>query len=75
MGGHINIGSVIAERRRAAGVTQDALARHLGVTKAAVSKWELGQSVPDVTLLPRIAAYFSLSLDELFGYRAELPES
>lgn len=42
MGGHINIGSVIAERRRAAGVTQDALAQHLGVTKAAVSKWELG---------------------------------
>ena len=75
MGGHINIGSVIAERRRAAGVTQDVLARHLGVTKAAVSKWELGLSVPDVTLLPRIAAYFSLSLDELFGYQAELPES
>lgn len=42
MGGHINIGGVIAERRRAAGVTQDALAQHLGVTKAAVSKWELG---------------------------------
>ncbi|WP_417802410.1 helix-turn-helix domain-containing protein, partial [Thermophilibacter provencensis] len=71
----INIGSTIARERRRRGVTQEGLAAHLGVSKAAVSKWELGQSLPDVSLLPRIAAYFSLTLDELFGWRDELTEA
>ena len=68
----INIGRTIARERRRMGVTQEALASHLGVSKAAVSKWELGQSLPDVSLLPRIAAYFSLTLDELFDWHDEL---
>lgn len=38
----VNIGRTIARERRRAGVTQEALAAHLGVSKAAVSKWELG---------------------------------
>lgn len=38
----INIGSTIARERRRRGVTQEGLAAHLGVSKAAVSKWELG---------------------------------
>lgn len=70
----INIGRTIARERRSRGVTQEALAAHLGVSKAAVSKWELGQSLPDVSLLPRIAAYFSLTLDELFDWRGALTE-
>ena len=70
----INIGRTIARERRRAGVTQEALAAHLGVSKAAVSKWELGQSLPDVSLLPRISAYFSLTLDELFDWRDELSQ-
>lgn len=71
----INIGRTIARERRRAGITQEALAEHLGVSKAAVSKWELGQSLPDMSLLPRIAAYFSLTLDELFDWRDELTEA
>lgn len=71
---HVNIGRTIARERRAAHVTQEALADHLGVSKAAVSKWELGLSLPDVALLPRIAAYFSLTIDELFDWRARLSE-
>ena len=38
----VNIGRTIAQERRRAGATQEALAAHLGVSKAAVSKWELG---------------------------------
>ena len=74
MNATVNIGRVIARERRRKGVTQEALAAHLGVSKAAVSKWELGQSLPDVSLLPRIAAYFSLTLDELFDWRDELTQ-
>ena len=74
MDAHVNIGRTIARERRRRGVTQEELAAHLGVSKAAVSKWELCQSLPDVSLLPRIAAYFSLTLDELFDWRDELTE-
>ena len=74
MNAAVNIGRTIARERRGRGVTQEALAAHLGVSKAAVSKWEVGQSLPDVSLLPRIAAYFSLTLDELFDWRGELTE-
>ena len=70
----VNIGRTIARERRGRGVTQEALAAHLGVSKAAVSKWELGQSLPDVSLLPRIAAFFSLTLDELFDWCDELTQ-
>lgn len=70
----VNIGRTIARERRRVGITQEILADHLGVSKAAVSKWELGQSLPDVALLPRIASYFSLTLDELFDWRDELTD-
>lgn len=75
MGDGSNLGATIARKRRAIDITQGELAAHLGVTKAAVSKWELGQSMPDVALLPRIAAYFGLTLDELFDYRPQLSDS
>ena len=74
MNKRINIGRTIARERRRRDITQEALADHLGVSKAAVSKWELGQSLPDVSLLPCIAAYFSLTLDELFDWHDELTE-
>ncbi len=74
MNATVNIGRTIARERRGRGVTQEALADHLGVSKAAVSKWELGQSLPDVSLLPHIAAYFSLTLDKLFDWRDELTQ-
>lgn len=48
--------------------TQEELAGRLGVTKAAVSKWECGQSAPDIALLPKLASLFSITLDDLLGY-------
>jgi len=66
------IGAVVTRERKALGLTQEELARRLGVTKAAVSKWELGQSMPDTALLPSIAA---LSIDELFDWRAHLTDA
>ena len=64
----IKIGQSIRELRRRDGRTQEALASTLGVTSQAVSRWEAGGSYPDMELIPSIANYFGVSIDELFGY-------
>jgi transcriptional regulator with XRE-family HTH domain len=68
----INIAKVLAAKRRQKGVTQDDLANYIGVSKASVSKWETGQSYPDVTFLPLLAAYFNISIDELLNYQPQM---
>lgn len=68
----ITIANTILTKRRQKGMTQDDLADHFGVTKASVSKWEKGQSYPDITLLPLLAAFFDISIDELMGYTRQL---
>ena len=70
--GDIRIGSKIASKRREKGITQEELASFLGVSKPAVSKWESGQSYPDITLLPVIATYFNMTVDELLGYEPQM---
>ncbi len=60
------IGKNIAQFRKAKGIKQDELAKFVGVTAQAVSKWENG-GVPDAELLPRIAEFFDMSIDDLFG--------
>ncbi len=68
----INIAGTILSKRRERGMTQDDLAVHIGVSKASVSKWETGQCFPDITILPQLAAFFGISIDELMGYRPQL---
>ncbi|OPJ60390.1 helix-turn-helix domain-containing protein [Clostridium oryzae] len=68
----INIGSKIATNRKKKGITQEQLADFLCVSKPAVSKWESGQSYPDITLLPLLATYFNISVDELLGYEPQM---
>ena len=61
------IGIQIARLRKEQEITQTALAEYLSVSPQAVSRWENGASIPDVCLLPQIAAFFSVSIDDLFG--------
>ena len=68
----INIGSKIATKRKKKNITQEELAEFLGVSKPAVSKWESGQSYPDITLLPVLATYFNTSVDDLLGYEPQM---
>lgn len=68
----INISKIIANHRREKGLTQDQLAAFMGVSKASVSKWETGQSYPDITFLPQLATYFNISIDTLMGYTPQL---
>ena len=68
----INIASVLVNKRKEKGITQDELASYMGVSKASVSKWETGQSYPDVTFLPQLAAYFNISIDDLMDYKPQM---
>ena len=68
----INISKVLSSKRKEKGITQDELAEYIGVSKASVSKWETGQSYPDVTFLPQLAAYFNISIDELMDYKPQM---
>ncbi|MCL2299211.1 MAG: helix-turn-helix domain-containing protein [Firmicutes bacterium] len=61
-----NIGGNIKKLRAEKGVTQEQLAQALSITCQSVSKWENDVTSPDLYLLPAIADYFGISIDELF---------
>ena len=61
------MGARISERRRNKGLTQEALAKMLGVSNQAVSKWESDVCCPDIALLPQLVDALEMTLDELFG--------
>lgn len=61
----INLKDTLRALRQKKNVTQEALANHLGITQQSVGKWERGEGFPDITLLPRIALYFDVTVDDL----------
>ena len=65
----LDLGQKIRELRRRDGRTQEALAEAIGVTSQAVSRWEANGGYPDMEMIPAIANYFHVSIDELFGYQ------
>ena len=71
---NLKIGNRIKAKRRERNLTQEELASILGVTKAAVSKWENDLSCPDITLLPQLARLFGVTTDELLGNQSQ-PET
>lgn len=71
---HIKIGTKIRELRHRDGRKQEDLANALGVTCQAVSRWEANGGYPDMEMIPAIANYFHVSIDELFGYSRDREE-
>lgn len=67
----MNIGLNIRGLRKNKDLSQEMLAERLGVTFQAVSRWERGESYPDITLLPAIANFFGVSVDYLLGTEGE----
>ena len=68
----ICLGENIRSLRIANGITQEQFGYELGVSAQAVSRWENGATYPDITMLPMIADFFDVSVDELMGRGREL---
>lgn len=64
----IKIGEKIKSLRKQKNISQEVLAQYLAVSFQAVSKWENGIAMPDITLIPAIASFFGVSTDELFDF-------
>jgi len=68
---NISIGENIKKLRKEKDITQEKLAEMLNVSVAAVSKWERGETYPDITLIFPLAHYFDVTVDCLMGYNKE----
>lgn len=70
----INIGLVIQRLRKIKGLTQEQVANEIGVSKAAVSKWESGNTYPDITLLAPLARLLDTNINELLEFNLTITE-
>ena len=72
----LQIGTFIAHLRKEKGMTQKELAQQLNLSDKAISKWERGESYPEITILPKLSALLEVSADELLaGQRKKLEET
>src|SRR5690606_25216168 len=63
----LKIGEVIKKLRKERSITQETLAEYLGISFQAISKWENGTALPDITLVPPLANFFGVNIDTIFG--------
>ena len=63
----ISLGNNIKYARKKLGLTQEELAAQIGVTPQAISKWEKGAGMPDISMIVPLAQTLSVSTDTLFG--------
>lgn len=70
----MQIGEVIRKYRKDKNMTQEEMAKRLGVTAPAVNKWENGNSLPDIALLSPIARLLNISVDTLLSHEKELSD-
>ena len=69
----MQIGEVIRKHRKLKSMTQEEMAKRLGVTAPAVNKWENSNSFPDITLLVPIARLLDITVDTLLSFQAAIP--
>lgn len=64
----MNLGESLLNARKSKGLTQEAVAEKLGVSRQTVSKWETGETLPDIRQSKRLAALYGVTLDELIDF-------
>ena len=67
----VTLGDNIRKARKKMGLTQEEVASVIGVTSQAVSRWESGSGMPDISLLVPLAQTLSVSIDSIFGYEQQ----
>ena len=70
----MSLGNHLAQARKKAGLSQEAVAEKLGVSRQTISKWETDETVPDIYQSKTLAKIYHLSLDELIEFDVDLKE-
>ena len=70
----MNLGNHLVQARKKAGLSQEAVAEKLGVSRQTISKWETDETVPDIYQSKKLAKLYHLSLDELIEFDVDLKE-
>ena len=67
----MGLGSHLSNARKKSGLSQEAVAEKLGVSRQTISKWELDETLPDIRQAKRLALLYHLTLDELISFDIE----
>lgn len=70
----MNLGNNLFQARKKAGLSQEAVAEKLGVSRQTISKWETDETLPDIYQSKKLSKLYNLSLDELIDFDIELNE-
>ena len=69
-----SLGNSLYNARKNSGLTQEAVAERLGVSRQTISKWELDETLPDIRQAKSLAQLYHTTLDDLIDYDAEVQE-
>lgn len=70
----MNLGNSLFHARKKSGLSQEEVAEQLGISRQTVSKWETGETLPDIRQSKRLAVLYRLSLDELIDFDVDVKE-
>lgn len=70
----MGLGGSLFKARKKSGLSQEAVAEKLGVSRQTISKWELDETLPDICQSKKLAVLYGLSLDELIDFNVEQKE-
>ena len=70
----MSLGSSLFQGRKQSGMSQEAVAEKLGVSRQTVSKWETDETLPDIRQAKRLAMLYGLTLDELIDFDLDVQE-
>lgn len=70
----MNLGNNLYQARKSKGLSQEAVAEKLGVSRQTISKWELDETLPDIRQSKKLAVLYGMSLDELIDFDIDVKE-